>query len=97
MTCCEQFKFLNQELLDGVLELLDLILELRAFVCRDRRCDHGTGDAARTPKRLLVRHEDVRDVLWDEQQGASAQLARFHIFEGGRVERRGDGAGARVG
>ena len=54
---------LNQQLLNGVLQLLDLVLQLRAFVGRDRAGDNGARHAARAAECLLVRHKHVRDVL----------------------------------
>ena len=62
---------LDEELLDGVLQLLDLVLELRALVGGHGGGDHRPRHAARAAKRLLVRDEDVWHVL--RAAGAVAQ------------------------
>ena len=54
---------LDQQLLDRVLELLNLVLQLRALVRGDGAGDDGPGDTARASERLLMRDEDVRHVL----------------------------------
>jgi len=70
----------DQQLLDGVLELLNLRLELTAFVGGDGAGDDRAGDAACTPERLLGRHEHVRDVLVLRQQRQVQQnLQRLRV------------------
>ena len=59
----QRLDYLNQQLLDGVFQLLDLVLQLRAFVGRDRAGDNRARHAARAAECLLVRHKHVRDVL----------------------------------
>ena len=61
----------DEELLDRVLELEDLVFQLRPLVRRDRRRDHRPRHAARSPQRLLIRDKDVGNVL-RKSEGAGA-------------------------
>lgn len=64
-----QSTVLDEELLDGILEVLDLRLELRALVGGDGAGDDGPGHAARATERLLGRYEHVRHVLVLGEEG----------------------------
>ena len=68
--------FLDKQLLDRQLKIVDLILQLRAFVRSNAACDHSTRHAAGTAQSLLVRDEHVRNVLQAAVQLDPAHLAR---------------------
>ena len=82
---------LDEEFLDGVLEIVDLRLQLRAVVGGDRARDDGTGNSARATQRLLGRNEDVRHVLiLGEKREVKENLERFGV--GGEDDELGDAA-----
>ena len=53
----------NEQLLDGELELLNLVLQLTAFVSGDASGNHGPGHAAGAAKSCLRGNEHIGDVL----------------------------------
>ena len=59
---------LNKQLLDAVLHSLNLVLQVRRVVGRDRARDHRPRDAARAAQGNLRRNEHVRDVFVFAQQ-----------------------------
>ncbi len=60
--------FLDQQLLNGKLEGMDLVFKLTSFVSSHAGSDHGPGDTASTAQSCLGRDENVGDVLqrWRE-------------------------------
>ncbi len=53
----------NQQLLDGELELLDLVFQLAAFVGSDACRNNRPGHAAGSPQSSLRGHKDVGHIL----------------------------------
>jgi len=71
---------LDHELLDGVLEVLDLALQLRPFVRGDRTRDDGSRNATGAPERLFRRHENIWYVLvLSQQRQMQEDLQRFSV------------------
>ena len=92
--------WLDQELLNFLLNSGDLGLDLRSFVLGDRGGDHRAGDAAGAAEGLLGPAEDVGDVLvLAEQRDVEEDLQRLGV--GGEHDELGlaavEGLGGLVG
>lgn len=60
---------LNEELLNGKLELLNLVLQLASFICGDACCNHWSCDSTSTTKRSFGWNEHIWNVLVLSKQG----------------------------
>ena len=62
-------RFLNQQLLDLNLDVVDLIIQLATFVRHDGAGDHGTRHSTRTTKSNLGRNKHVGNILILAEEG----------------------------